>query len=499
MSLYSFVGAGCHLPYDISAQGSFLKRRRTPRQVLDVIEEMGIAFVDLHLTDVPGRLRHVTIPAEMISEKTFTDGVAKLDGSSIKGFTEIFESDMVLLPDPSTFGVIPWEGTYKTARLICDVMVGFGRGKFARDPRRVAQEAAKMLESAGYTESLWGPEVEFFVFDGATWQVSDPFSNSFKISSQESAVEARGTNFPIRFKDGYYPAPPVDTLSDYRSECVTNLRDGFGILCNAHHHEVATAGQCEIDMYRDALVQMADSVMTYKFVTKNVASRRGLIASTMPKPIFGDNAVGMHTHSSLWNGERNAFFDADDGYAEISQTARHYIGGLLEHSRALCAIVAPTTNSYRRLVPGYEAPVYVAWSKSNRSANVRIPVYEKGRAGEGAKRVEFRTPDPSCNPYLAFSAIAAAGLDGIKRKLDPGDPVDQDIYKLTPERRRALSVKELPGSLLESVESLRSDSGFLTLIFPKDLLDVMMELELENYRAVGARPHPYEFYLYFDL
>ena len=386
MSLYSFVGAGCHLPYDISAQGSFLKRRRTPRQVLDVIEEMGIAFVDLHLTDVPGRLRHVTIPAEMISEKTFTDGVAKLDGSSIKGFTEIFESDMVLLPDPSTFGVIPWEGTYKTARLICDVMVGFGRGKFARDPRRVAQEAAKMLESAGYTESLWGPEVEFFVFDGATWQVSDPFSNSFKISSQESAVEARGTNFPIRFKDGYYPAPPVDTLSDYRSECVTNLRDGFGILCNAHHHEVATAGQCEIDMYRDALVQMADSVMTYKFVTKNVASRRGLIASTMPKPIFGDNAVGMHTHSSLWNGERNAFFDADDGYAEISQTARHYIGGLLEHSRALCAIVAPTTNSYRRLVPGYEAPVYVAWSKSNRSANVRIPVYEKGRAGEGAKR-----------------------------------------------------------------------------------------------------------------
>src|SRR2546422_1072147 len=428
---------------------------------------MGIAFVDLHLTDVPGRLRHVTSPAEMISEKTFTDGVAKLDGSSIKGFTEIFESDMVLLPDPSTFGVIPWEGTYKTARLIYDVMVGFGRGKFARDPRRVAQEAAKMLESAGYTESLWGPEVEFFVFDGATWQVSDPFSNSFKISSRESAVEARGTNFPIRFKDGYYPAPPVDTLSDYRSECVTNLRDGFGILCNAHHHEVATAGQCEIDMYRDALVQMADSVMTYKFVTKNVAQKRGLIASTMPKPIFGDNAVGMHVASSLWKGQRNVFYDGKDDYAELSQVGRYYVGGLLEHSKALCAITNPTTNSYRRLVPGYEAPVYVAWSRGNRSANVRIPVYERGKSAEGPKRAEFRTPDPSCNPYLALAAIASAGADGIKKKLDPGDPVDEDIYKLTPKRRRELSIGELPGSLKESIECLESDSEFLKDVFGK--------------------------------
>ncbi len=487
------------MPYDISARGGFVKRRRTPKQVLDEIAEKEIAFIDLQLTDVPGRLRHVTIPSEMISEKTFSDGMAKLDGSSVKGFTEIFESDMILLPDPSTFGTIPWEATYKTGRLICDVVVGFGGGRFGRDPRRIAQEAVKMLEGAGFTESLWGPEVEFFVFDSATWWVSDPFSSGFKLSSPESAVDARGRNFPIRFKEGYYPAPPVDTLSEYRSECVMNLREGFGIPCNAHHHEVATSGQCEIDMYRDSLVQMGDNVMTYKFVTKNVAFRRGLIASTMPKPIFGDNAVGMHIHSSLWNGEKNAFFDPDDEYAEVSQTARYYIGGLLEHSRALCAIVAPTTNSYRRLVPGYEAPVYVAWSRSNRSANVRIPVYEKGRAGEGAKRVEFRTPDPSCNPYLAFSAIAAAGVDGIKKKMDPGDPVDQDIYKLTPEKRKELSVKELPGSLLESIESLRSDSQFLSQLFPSDLLDVMVELELENYRAVGARPHPYEFYLYFDL
>src|SRR2546422_1433091 len=207
---------------------------------------------------------------------------------------------------------------------------------------------------------------------------------------------------------------------EYRSECVTALKDGFGVLSNAHHHEVATAGQCEIDMYRDGLVAMGDNVMTYKYVVRNIASRMGLIASTMPKPIFGDTAVGMHTHASLWREESNAFFNPDEGYAEISQTARYYIGGLLEHSRALCAIVAPTTNSYRRLVPGYEAPVFVAWSKANRSANVRIPVYEKGRSGEGAKRVELRTPDPSCNPYLAFAAILAAGLDGVRKKLDPG-------------------------------------------------------------------------------
>jgi len=237
--------------------------------------------------------------------------------------------------------------------------------------------------------------------------------------------------------------------------------------------------------------------MTYKFVTKNVASRRGLIASTMPKPIFGDNAVGMHAHSSLWKGKRNAFFDPDEEYAEISQTARYYIGGIMDHSRALAAIVDPTTSSYHRLVPGYEAPVYIAWSKSNRSANVRIPAYEKG--SEGAKRIEFRTPDPSCNPYLAEAAIAAAGLHGIKKKSDPGDPVDEDIYKLTPERRRAMKIGELPGNLKEALECLKSDSTFLDGIFSKDLVDVVIELETADYRAVAARPHPYEFYLYFDL
>jgi glutamine synthetase len=486
------------LTFKLTEKGELIRKVLSVEEAMDRIHKEGVKFVDLQFTDVPGRLRHVGIPSEMMKEEIFSEGAAKLDGSSVKGFVEINESDMMLVPDPSTLGVIPWvdEGI-KTARLICDVRSGYGAGRFSRDPRGVAQKAEQAIRQAGFTDSLWGPEVEFFVFDSATWQVNDPFSTGFKISSKEAANEARGTNFPIRFKDGYYPTEPVDTLSEYRSVCVNYLREGFGIYSNAHHHEVATAGQCEIDIYRDELVTMADSVMTYKYVTKNVASKMGMIATTMPKPIFGDNAVGMHTHSSLWKGGKNTFYDPDDSYAELSQTARYYVGGIMEHSRALCAIVDPTTNSYHRLVPGFEAPVYIAWSKMNRSANVRIPMYEKG--SEGAKRIEFRTPDPSCNPYLAFGAITAAGLDGIRRKTDPGDPVDQDIYKLTPEKRRELKVGELPGSLKEAVESLKSDDGFLEGIFPRDLVEVMMELEMDAYRSVAARPHPYEFYMYFDL
>ena len=484
--------------FKITSDGRFVRRTFSPKEAMDLLEKGTVKFVDLQFTDVPGRLRHVTMPTEMMNEEMFAEGVAKLDGSSVKGFVEIHESDMLLVPDASTYAEIPWlEGELKTARFICDVRAGYGRGRFSRDPRFVAQTAEAKIREAGFTDSLWGPEVEFFVFDGATWEANNPFASGFKISSKEAANESRGTNFPIRFKDGYYPAEPVDTLSEYRGVCVNYMRDGFGILSNAHHHEVATAGQCEIDVYRDELVTMADSTMTYKYVTKNVASRMGLIATTMPKPIFGDNAVGMHTHSSLWKTGKNAFFDPNDEYAELSQAARYYIGGIMEHSRALTAIVDPTTNSYHRLVPGFEAPVYIAWSKMNRSANVRIPSYEKG--SEGAKRVEFRTPDPSCNPYLAFAAIAAAGLDGMKKKTDPGDPVDEDIYKLTAERRRELKVGELPGSLKEAVESLRSDDSFLDGIFPKDLVEMMAELEMESYRAVAARPHPYEFYMYFDL
>jgi len=487
------------LPFDRTPKG-LVPRKRTPKQVMTEIANKNIKFVDLQFMDVPGRTQHVTIPLAMMEEDIFSEGVAKLDGSSIKGFAEIYESDMILKPDPSTFAVIPWgDERFPTGRLICDVEWGFGKGRFSRDPRYVAQKAEAAMKAAGFTDSYWGPEIEFFVFDSVTWDASSPFASSHKITSIESAWEARGTNFPIRFKEGYYPVPPADTLQDYRSEVAYYLDSSFGVVNDAHHHEVATAGQCEIDMYRDSLVPMGDSCLSYKFVVKNVANRRGMIASTMPKPIFGDNASGMHVSSSLWKGSNNAFYDSADKYAELSQVGRYYVGGMLSHSRALTAITNPTTNSYRRLVPGYEAPVFIAWSKANRSANVRIPVYHKGKAEMKRKRAEFRTPDPSANPYLAFAAIFAAGLDGIKKKLDPGDPVNEDIYKLTAEKRKAYGVGELPRSLQESLDSLKSDSSFLHGVFSEDMIETIIDLETEAYRAVAARPVPIEFYLYFDI
>jgi len=487
------------MPFDHTPKG-LVPRKRTPKQVMTEIKEKNVKYVDLQFLDVPGRIQHVSIPLNMIEEDMFDVGIAKLDGSSIKGFAEIYESDMLLTPDPSTYALIPWgDERFPTGRLICDIQWGFGKGRFSRDPRYIAQKAEEAMRKAGFTDSYWGPEIEFFVFDSATWNVSNPFDVGFKITSVESAVESRGTNFPIRWKEGYYPAPPQDTLQDYRSEVAYLLDENFGVVNDAHHHEVATAGQCEIDMYRDSLVPMADSVVSYKFVIKNIAARRGLIASIMPKPIFGDNASGMHVSSSLWKGSKNAFYDSDDSYAELSQVGRYYVGGLLSHSRALTAITNPTTNSYRRLVPGYEAPIYIAWSKANRSANVRIPVYHKGANEEKRKRAEFRTPDPSANPYLAFSAMMAAGLDGIKKKMDPGSPINEDIYKLTPEKKKSYGVKELPTSLFESLEALESDSSFLDGIFSKDMVEMIIELGSANAKAVAARPHPYEFYLYFDI
>jgi glutamine synthetase len=487
------------MPFDKSAKGP-IPRKRSPKQIVDEVASKGIRFIDLQFTDVPGRSQHVTIPNNMLEVETFKEGVPKLDGSSIKGFAEIFDSDMLLLPDPSTFAIIPWgDERCPTARMICDVHWGYQKGRFSRDPRYVAQKAEDAVRSAGFTESYWGPEMEFFVFDSVTWDIASPFSSSHKITSVESAHEARGTNYPIRFKEGYYPTPPSDTLQDYRSEVAYHLDESFGIINDAHHHEVATAGQCEINLYRDTLTPMADSILSYKYVIKNVAANRGLIATIMPKPIFGDNASGMHVSSSLWKGDKNAFYDEGDEYANLSQTGRYYVGGLLAHSRALCAITNPTTNSYRRLVPGYEAPVFVAWSRGNRSANVRIPLHYKGKSGMKGKRAEFRTPDPSANTYLAFAAIVSAGLDGIKKKLDPGDPVNEDIYELSPQKRKELGVKELPRSLLESIDSLKSDSAFLKGVFSDDLVEMVIDLEMANYRAVSARPTPYEFYLYFDI
>ena len=491
------------MPY--SREGGKLKPRKyTKSDVMSKLQEEKVRFVDLQFTDVPGRLQHVTVPTESLDDDAFADGVPKLDGSSIRGFTDIYESDMVLLPDPVTYGTLPWTpDPLKTGRMICDVSRGFGMGRFTRDPRYIAQRAEEEAKKQGFDTTYWGPEIEFFVFDRVTWDVSSPYSGQgYHIESREAAWNngpGEGNAPPIRFKEGYFPASPQDTLQDFRSECVSVLGNNFGIINDAHHHEVATGGQCEIDMRYDTLTYMADSAMTYKYVIKNIAAKHGIVATMMPKPIFLDNASGMHVHVSLWQNGRNMMFDETDAYAELSQLGRYFGGGLVEHARALAAITNPTTNSYRRLVPGFEAPVYIAWSRQNRSANIRIPVNMKGAKYASRKRLEYRTPDPSANPYFVESAMLAAGLDGIKKKADIGNPVDENIYKLSPERRRALGVKELPKALNEALDALESDHDFLSPIFPKDVVEAIIENGRNEYNEVSRRPHPYEYYLYFDI
>ncbi|HEV8595837.1 MAG TPA: type I glutamate--ammonia ligase [Thermoplasmata archaeon] len=472
--------------------------------VLETATKEKVRWYDLWFVDLLGSLQHITVPANTVSEDDFRDGIGKLDGSSIKGFKEIHESDMVLYPDPSTFAILPFYGPEdRTARFIVNVHEGGSHDRFSRDSRFIAQKAAKFAADAGYDTTYWGPEIEFFVFDGVRMLPSpDAVRNPWRgcgyeiLSSEAPWSETGTTNFPIRFKEGYYPAPPQDSLQDYRNVFCRHLMDDFGMMLDAHHHEVATAGQVEIDMRYDEMVRMADKVVTYKYVAKMVAAKFGKIATFMPKPIYGDNASGMHVHQSLWTKGKNAMYDPKDAYAEVSQTCRYYVGGLLEHARAMCAITNPTTNSYRRLVPGYEAPVFIAWSKRNRSANVRIPVYYKGI--EHAKRIEYRTPDPSCNPYLAFAAMLCAGMDGIKKKIDPGDPVDEDIYKLDVHKRKEYGIRELPGSLKEAVEYLNTDYMFLKGVFTQDLLDKYSELKIGENLETSLRPSPYEFYRYLD-
>ena len=481
------------------------KSKLTQTEVLNKIQNEDLQWINLQFVDLLGGLQHITIPKNEIDESSFKDGIGKLDGSSIKGFKEIHESDMVMRPDPSTFAIWPWYNNgHTTARMIVDVYEGATHERFSRDSRHIAQKAAKKAADMGYDTTYWGPELEFFVFDYVRLlptpaAVRDSWAGcGYEIKSSESPWETENGKHPhIKFKEGYYPAPPQDTLVDFRNEACKTLMEYFGIDVDAHHHEVATAGQGEINMKYDELVNMADKVVTYKNTLKMTAAKMGKMCTFMPKPIFGDNASGMHVHQSLWTKGKNTFYDANDKYAEVSQTCRYYIGGLLEHARARCAFTNPTTNSYRRLVPGYEAPVFIAWSKRNRSANVRIPMYYRGI--EHAKRIEYRTPDPSCNPYLAFAAMLCAGLDGIKRKIEPGNPVDEDIYKLTPEKRKDLGVRELPGSLKESLEELESDKEFLHGVFTDDLLEKYKELKMDEFLQNSIRPTPYEFYRYLEV
>lgn len=469
----------------------------TPAEVIQLAKDSNARFIDLKFIDLPGRWQHFSVPVSELDESMFEDGLG-FDGSSIEGWKAINNSDMLVIPDPSTAKIDPFIQV-PTISLICDVVEPDTRQAYHRDPRGVVRRAQAYLKSTGIGDTCFvGPEAEFFVFDNAQFH-QDANSGYFEIDSSEgiwnsgAGLEGNSGHRP-RHKGGYFPVAPVDSQNDLRNEMVIELED-LGIRIECQHHEVATAGQGEIDMRFDELLSMADKVMWFKYVVKNVAHRNGKSATFMPKPVFEDNGSGMHTHQSIWKDGRPTF--AGDGYAGMSQTALWYIGGILKHAPALCALSNPTTNSYKRLVPGFEAPNKLAYSSRNRSAAVRIPMYSQAPA---AKRLEFRTPDPTANPYLAFSAMLMAGLDGIQNKIEPGEPMDMNIYDLPPEE--AKKVPSAPGSLEESLEALRNDHEFLLKgdVFSKDLIEAWIDWKYENEVVpVRTRPTPWEFMLYYDI
>jgi len=486
------------LPYKVIG-GKATQIKYSSDEVFSRIKHENIKFIDLQFTGLTGRFHHTTISADTFTPDQMEDGLPKLDGSSIVGFTDIADSDLILKPDPSTFAIIPWLTEKKTARLLCDVYWGGGRGRLESDPRGICQKAEAFVKTQGFDFSNWGPEVEFFVFDKVHWDVLTPYKGqSYSIESSESPWSQEGTGYPMGLQEGYYPSTPSDTLAPFRNECVDVLNDNFGILCDNHHHEVATAGQCEIDIKYDLMTNSADGAQSYKYVVRNVAQQFGKVATMMPKPISMDAGSGMHTNVSLWKKDENTFYDKDE-VLELSQTGRYFCGGVMEHAKGLTAITNPTTNSYHRLVPGYEAPVYIAWSSSNRSATIRIPGHFKGEKYAHLKRLEYRVPDPSSNPYLVFSAVLSAGLDGIKKKTDPGDPIHEDIYKMSKTERKKRGIGVLPANLGVALDELESDRSFLNPIFEDNVIDRIIELERKDQREISIRPHPHEFYLYFDV
>ncbi|MBI4299280.1 MAG: type I glutamate--ammonia ligase [Chloroflexi bacterium] len=470
----------------------------TPQDVINLCREKGIQIIDFKFTDLLGTLQHKSVPTKILTEELFQNGTG-FDGSSIRLFQHINESDMMLLPDSATAFVDP---IYKipTLSLLCDILDPGTGGPYPRDPRYVAKKAEAYVKSTGIANiSYWGPELEHFIFDGIRFD-QNIHSGYYFIDSDEgmwnSGQDSGKPNLGHRprAREGYFPVPPVDTLQDIRSEAALKMME-CGIDIEVHHHEVATAGQGEIGMRFGTLVRQADHVMLHKYVLKNVAKAHGKTATFMPKPLFGDNGSGMHVHQSLWKDGKPLFYDPK-GYALMSQMGLYYIGGLFKHAPALLAIIAPSTNSYRRLVPGYEAPVNLAYSQRNRSAAARIPVYEKTPA---SKRVEFRPPDPTCNPYLAFAAMLMAGMDGIINKIDPGEPMDKDIYELPPEE--AAKVRQVPGSLQETLDALERDHDFLLRggVFTPDVIEAWIDYKRKNeVDPVRLRPHPWEFFLYWD-
>jgi glutamine synthetase len=467
----------------------------TPKDAVAFVKENEAQIVDIRFTDLMGTWQHFSMPVGHFSEDNFSEGLP-FDGSSIRGFQAINESDMLLIPDPSSMFMDPFT-EIATAVVICKIEDPLTRQPYAKDPRFTAEKAEQYLKSTGLGDTVYiGPEAEFFVFDQLLFNV-DPHNSGYKIKSEEghwTSGDEDSPGFTIKPKGGYFPCAPVDKLHDLRTEMVLNM-EAIGIEVEMHHHEVASAGQCEIDMKFDTLTKMADKLMKYKYVVKNTAYQHGLFATFMPKPLFGDNGSGMHVHQSIWkNGETQMYDEA--GYAALSDLSRWYIGGLLKHAPALLAFCAPTTNSYRRLVPGYEAPINLLYSARNRSACIRIPMVSKSPK---AKRIEFRAPDPMANPYLAFSALLMAGIDGIQNRIEPPKPLDKDLYELPPLERAGIA--QTPGSLRATLQALLEDHEFLLKgdVFTKELIESYVEYKLLNEcDAVDLRPHPYEFYLYAD-
>jgi glutamine synthetase len=470
----------------------------TVNEVLKLIQDKGIQYVDFKLCDVPGGWQHISVPASEVDESTFTRGVA-FDGSSVRGFKSIEESDMVMLPDPAT-AVVDAFTSEATLSLVCDIYSPGCAERFDRDPRFVAEKAEKFLVASGLADSsYWGPELEFFIFDEARFKLTTNEA-SYLVDSGEAiwnSDKPKSSGYNVKYKQGYFPVAPTDTQQDIRSEMCTELMKA-GIKVERHHHEVATAGQGEINFAASTLVKTADNVLLYKYILRNVARRHGKTVTFMPKPLFGDNGSGMHVHQSLTKDGTNLFWE-EGAYGNVSQMAHYYIGGILKHAPVLLAFTNPSTNSYKRLVPGYEAPVNLVYSKGNRSAAVRIPISISTPKGA---RIEFRTPDCTANPYLAFAAMLMAGLDGIKNKIDPikagYGPLDKNIYKLPAEEKA--KIRSVPGSLAEVLDTLEADHEWLLAggVFTKDLIETFIALKREENDYVNLRPTPAEFFQYFD-
>ena len=470
---------------------------KTTDEIMSYIKKENVAMVDLRFMDFPGIWQHTTKPANILSAGDFEKGFG-FDGSSIRGWQAINESDMLMKPEISTAFIDPFLKD-KTLVFICNICDPITGQDYTRDPRNIARKAESYLKSTGLGDTAFvGPEAEFFIFDDIRYDCNENQGYYFIDSSEgqwnTGTDEMPNLGYKVRYKGGYFPVPPTDKLQDIRSEMALTL-EKIGIAIETHHHEVASAGQCEIDMRFDSLVKMADNLLKFKYVIKNVANVHDKTVTFMPKPLFNDNGSGMHVHLSIWNGNKNTF--AGNGYAGLSQTAMYAIGGILKHTPALLAFCSPTTNSYKRLVPGFEAPVNLAYSRQNRSAAIRIPMYE---TSEKSKRIEFRCPDPSCNPYLALTAILMAAIDGIQNKIDPGEALDKNIYDLSP--AELANVPQAPGSLREALKALENDHQFLLKgdVFTEDVIETWINYKLEKeVTAVELRPHPWEFALYYDI